>query len=218
MSIFDYLKRFTPKAFNSNETPIVSCRAAGERGLESSSANNMVALLRESEERYAVLAEQSGIVAWEVDAKGLYTYVSGASEAVLGYKPDELVGRRYFFDLHPEEGREDLKRTAFEIFKRKERFKNFVNLARRKDGRNVWLSTNGIPLLNDDGSLRGYRGSDADITEHRKMELDLVESQRFFNSIVDNIPDMVFVKDSKELRFVFLNKAGEVLLGQDRKN
>lgn len=62
------------------------------------------------------------------------------------------------------------------------------------------------------------KSSSSEAPSYRKMELDLVESQRFFNSIVDNIPDMVFVKDSKELRFVFLNKAGEVLLGQDRKN
>ncbi len=38
---------------------------------------------------------------WEVDAEGLYTYVSNASEAILGYHPDELVGKMHYYDLHP---------------------------------------------------------------------------------------------------------------------
>jgi len=41
--------------------------------------------------------------------------------------------------------------------------------------------------------------------------------EHFFNSIIESLPDMVFVKDAEELRFVLFNKAGEELLGFDRK-
>jgi PAS domain S-box-containing protein len=126
--------------------------------------------LRESEERLTLLAEQSGTIVWEVDAQGLYTYVSHVAEAVLGYRPDELVGRMHFHDLHPEEGREEFKTAALAVFAKQESFKDLPNAAQAKDGRQVWLSTNGIPLLNADGTLRGYRGSDIDITERRRME------------------------------------------------
>ena len=52
----------------------------------------------------------------------------------------------------------------------------------------------------------------------RREELELSESRRtrinaFLDSIIENIPDMIFVKDAKELRFVLFNKAGEELLG-----
>lgn len=135
-------------------------------------------MLRESEARYAQLAEQNSTVAWEVDAQGLYTYVSKVSETVWGYHPDELIGRKHFYDLHPEAGREAFKASAFAVFARKDIFKNFVNTAQTKGGRQVWVSTNGVPLLNVDGTLRGYRGSDTDITERKMMEEKFLRSQR----------------------------------------
>jgi len=108
-----------------------------------------------------------------VDAQGLYTYVSRVAETVWGYRPDELVGRMHFYDLHPKEGREAFKTAAFAVLERKEVFHGLVNSVETKDGRLVWVSTNGIPILNAGGSLRGYRGSDTDITERKRMEGEL---------------------------------------------
>ena len=125
--------------------------------------------LRENEARFNQLADQSGIFIWEVDARGLFTYVSPTSEAVLGYRPDELIGRP-FHDLHPESGREALKQAAFFNIKLGEPFQNYRNSAVSKDGRLVWLSTNGLPLLDADGTVTGYRGSDTDITVLKRAE------------------------------------------------
>jgi len=142
--------------------------------------------VKESEARYAQLAEQSGTVAWEVDAQGLYVYVSNVSEAIWGYCPDELVGRMHFYDLHPESGREIFKTSALKVFEQKGSFKNFVNAIQTKDGQHVWVSTNGTPLLNADGTLRGYRGSDTDITEAKKIENTLRESAIRFTTLADS--------------------------------
>jgi PAS domain S-box-containing protein len=133
-------------------------------------AEQFTSELRTSEERFTQIVEQSATIAWEVDPQGLYTYVSQVSEPVLGYRPDELVGRMHFYDLHPESGREAFKAAAFGIFEQKQAFQNLVNAAQTKDGRQVWLSTNGLPLLNADGSFRGYRGADTDITERKRAE------------------------------------------------
>lgn len=128
--------------------------------------------LRESELRYAQLAEQSGTVAWEVDAEGVYTYVSHVSESVWGYRAEELVGRTRFYDLHPEAGREEFRRACFEVFRARGLIKGLVNPVQTKSGAVVWVSTEGLPLLKDDGSLRGYRGSDTDITARKRAEED----------------------------------------------
>ncbi len=131
--------------------------------------------LRNSADRFDQLAEQSRTITWEVDAKGLYTFISHASGAVLGYLPEEIVGKMHFYDLHPESGREAFRTAAFAVFDRKEAFQNFENAVQTKDGRLIWVSTNGIPLLASDGTLYGYRGSDKDITERKQAEAEKAE-------------------------------------------
>jgi PAS domain S-box-containing protein len=123
------------------------------------------AALRASEERFAQLAEQSRIITWQVDANGLYTYVSHAVTPVLGYQPEDLIGKMHFYDLHPETGRDAFKAAALEVFARKETFRDYENQAETMAGCTVWFSTNGIPVLDENGNLAGYRGNDRDITE-----------------------------------------------------
>jgi two-component system, cell cycle sensor histidine kinase and response regulator CckA len=134
--------------------------------------------LKESNDRFNKLAEQSGTFVWEVDTQGLYTYVSHVSEAVLGYYPNELVGRMHFYDLHPEAGREVFKEAVLALFTRKEPFNDFENRAERKDGSLMCLSTFGSPILSANGALLGYRGSDTDITEKKSVMEQLIQSQK----------------------------------------
>jgi PAS domain S-box-containing protein len=56
------------------------------------------------------------------------------------------------------------------------------------------------------------------ITEQKKSEEVLRENEEFLNSVVENIPNMIFVKDARELKFVRFNKAGEELLGYQRED
>jgi len=136
-------------------------------------AKQAAAALRASNARFDQLAEQSRTIVWEVDAHGLHTYVSHVAEQVLGFRPEEIVGHKHFHDLHPEEGREAFTAAARAVFERRGILQNLEHPALTKDGRTVWLSTNGMPLLDADGTLRGYRGSDTDITERKQAEEEL---------------------------------------------
>ncbi|MEI6797330.1 MAG: PAS domain S-box protein, partial [Methanomassiliicoccales archaeon] len=127
--------------------------------------------LRESEVRFEQLAEHARTVTWEIDADGLFTYVSSVSKVAWGYRPDELVGKKHFFDLIPEAYRRSVKAMTSEAFKRKEQFTDLEGHIQTKDGEVRTVSTNGIPLLNADGTLRGYQGSETDITERKRDEL-----------------------------------------------
>jgi PAS domain S-box-containing protein len=126
--------------------------------------------LRKSEARYRDLAEQSHTTHWEVDPQGLFTYVSHVSQTSWGYSPDEVMGRMHFYNLHPEEGREAFKAAVFAVVERKQPFRDVIHAVETKDGRILWGSTDGIPLLNADGTLRGYSGSCTDITERKRAE------------------------------------------------
>jgi two-component system, cell cycle sensor histidine kinase and response regulator CckA len=129
--------------------------------------------LKISKERFEKIAEQSRSITWEVDTNGLYTYVSRTSESVLGYKPEEMVGKMHFYDLHPEGKRDAFKTAALKVFERKEPFVNVKNHALTKTGQLMWFSTNGLPIMDQDGKLLGYRGNDTDITKQKKAEDEL---------------------------------------------
>ncbi|MEI8078873.1 MAG: PAS domain S-box protein, partial [bacterium] len=139
--------------------------------------------LRDSVTRFDQLAAQSGTVIWEVNHQGLYTYVSHTAETVFGYRPDELTGHRHFYDLHPEVGLEAYKNAAFAVFARQEPFMDLVNEVQTKDGRQRWVSTNGLPVLNANGSLRGYRGSDTDVTEREHAAAHGDQQLQFANAL-----------------------------------
>ncbi len=132
--------------------------------------------LRRSEERFRQIAENEGDFIWEVDADGLYTYANPVVEKILGYRPEELVGKLHFYDLFAPDVREDLKKGALAAFAAKAAFQAFVNPNLRKDGARVILETSGSPILDKAGSLVGYRGSDKDITERVAAEEALRDS------------------------------------------
>jgi hypothetical protein len=56
------------------------------------------------------------------------------------------------------------------------------------------------------------------IDERAQIEKELRQTNAFLDSVIDNIPDMLFIKDAEELRFVRFNRAGEELIGYNRED
>jgi len=133
--------------------------------------------LQKSEKRFRDIVVNTGDWIWETDEKGCYTYCSPVVKQVLGYEYNEVLGK-YFYDFFHPDKREKLKKSAFEVFKKKEAFKNFINQNVHKNGHTVILETSGIPMLDDKGNLVGYRGVDRDITERKRMEKEVMKAQR----------------------------------------
>ena len=151
--------------------------------------------LRRSEERFRQVAESAGEFIWEVDAAGLYVYASPVVAKILGYTPEEVVGRMHFYDFFVPETREAIKRAAFDTFTRKEPFRAFWNWNVRKDGTLVALETSGLPILDGNGNLLGYRGADTDVTERKRTETALRESEDRYRTLFDQAADCVFLLD-----------------------
>jgi PAS domain S-box-containing protein len=157
------------------------------------------------------LAEQSRTVHWEVNAEGVYTYVSPVSYEALGYRPEELVDKKHFYDLLHDDERDPPKTAAFEFFVRKEPFHDLENIIQTKAGRLIWVSTNGVPVLDDHGTFLGYRGSDSDITARKRVAEDLRESEEKFRCLIENAPDAIYVH--ADTRFIYLNQVAVNLFG-----
>ncbi len=140
--------------------------------------------LRESERRLRDIATSMSDWVWEVDANVVYTYCSGKVEEILGYSPEEILGKTPF-DLMPPEEAERVNAAFAEIVREKRPFRGLENWGLTKDGRRVCLSTSGAPILNESGELLGYRGVDTDITERvraeeerRQLELRVRQAQK----------------------------------------
>lgn len=146
-------------------------------GTDIAEHKKMEQMLSESLERFQDVAANSGDWIWEVDEKGRYTYSNPVVEQILGYKPDEVLGKHFYNFFHPDD-REKLKKASFEIFDRNESFVNFSNRNLHKNGHTVILETSGTPILGENGKLLGYRGTDRDITERKMMEKKIIQANK----------------------------------------
>lgn len=173
--------------------------------------------LRESEERFRMIADNITEVFWIADVEiSKNFYVSPGYERIWG-RPVASVyeNPRSFIDAIHEEDRQRVLST-FEIEKTGQPFDHEYRII-RPDGTIRWIWSRGFPVADKTGRVNRYAGVARDVTERKNAEDALRESEEFLNSIVENIPDMIFVKDAKDLRFLRFNKSGETLLGYKRE-
>jgi len=133
--------------------------------------------LRESTEKFRSLVETTSDWIWETDAEGVYTYASPRVRELLGYEPEEVIGRTPFDLMAPEEARRvgtEYARTRAEC----RPFSNLENHNLHKNGRVVILETSGVPRLDAKGNLLGYRGIDRDITDRALAAAERLDMER----------------------------------------
>ncbi len=125
--------------------------------------------LQESRERFRNLIETTSDWIWEIDENGVYTYASPKVRDLLGYEPEEVLGKTPFDLMSPDEA----QRVAG-IFgpnaSRREPFGPLENTNLHSDGHPVVLETSGVPLFDAEGEFRGYHGIDRDITARKRLE------------------------------------------------
>ncbi|MFA7241345.1 MAG: response regulator [Sulfuricellaceae bacterium] len=136
------------------------------------------------EERFRNLIETSSDCIWEIDAAGSYRYISPQVETMLGYAQLEMIGKTPFDFMPPEEA----LRTG-------ERFRGLAaakqpilmqeNISRHKNGELVILETNGVPVLDAQGNLLGYRGVSRDITKRIQLNEELQLSRERLEFALD---------------------------------
>ena len=167
--------------------------------------------LLESEERFRHIVMCTSDFVWEVDIYGRYTYCSGNIEKILGYTPNEIIGRTPF-DLMTLEQRETNRDTFRIIYNQTGKLEDFENWNLHKDGRKVCLLTNGYPFFDKEGNLLGYRGIDKDITERKLFELALRDSEENYRTVTENAYNLIALIDLTG-RYLFCNHAFYEILG-----
>lgn len=170
--------------------------------------------LRISKEHFRQLVETTSDWLWEVDENGAYTYASPVVRQLLGYEPDELLGRTPFDLMPPEEARKVAERFG-DIVARRMPFSALENTNRHRDGHLVILETSGIPLFDDAGRFVGYRGIDRDVTERKRVEQALRASESKLAGIISIAADAIISVDQAQ-RVIMFNEGAEKIFGWSR--
>ncbi len=177
-----------------------------------------------SEKRFRDVAESTADWIWEVDAAGRYTYCSENVVDVLGYAPEEVLGKRPFEFMPPDEAAR-VGQVFAGIAADKQPIVDLENRNLTKDGGEVVLLTNGVPILDGEGYLLGYRGVNKDITERKRAEAETqrhLQEMTLLSQVTTVITSAVDVTDAlhnvcAELaHFLQVPQAGFAILNPER--
>ncbi|MCR4333163.1 MAG: EAL domain-containing protein, partial [Sulfuricaulis sp.] len=171
--------------------------------------------LRDSEERFRILVEATSDWIWEMDARGVYTYASPKIRDLLGYAPEEVVGKTPFDFMPPDEAAR-IREQFTEIVATRRPFEHLENTNLHKDGGRVVIETSGVPIFDREGRLAGYRGIDRDITRRKQVEAALLESEAKLRTVSESARDAILMIDDRG-KITFWNHAAETMFGYRRE-
>lgn len=170
-----------------------------------------------SDERYLNLIENASVVMYTTDINGTITFANRQVGELTGYTVEELIGKDFSFLLHPSwlqqvfnhytnQFQERIPSTTLEF------------ITRTKSGQQKWVEQTAQLLVKDD-IVQGYQCMVKDITEKKKIELELKESEQRrkenqlrLEAILENTTSLIFIKNL-DGRYIMVNRRFREVMG-----
>lgn len=168
----------------------------------------------ESEARYRELVEQASDIIYRTDAAGRITYCNPTSLRVLGYLPEELLGRHYLEIVLPQYRSEAAQFYGRQFTHRTLRTVYELPVA-TTDGRDVWLGQH-TQLLMEGDIISGFQVVARDITERKHVEQALRESEERFSKAFQSSPAGMTISRLEDGRVLDVNEAFVRICGFSR--
>jgi diguanylate cyclase (GGDEF)-like protein/PAS domain S-box-containing protein len=144
--------------------------------------------LRGSEARYRDLVENIDDVIYAIDDNGVLTYVSPAIEYFAGYAPSEVIGRR-FEEFILEEDHQRIRERYLEVLSGRSSGAGEYRVL-TKSGEYRWMRTSSRPVFAD-GRVAGVQGVLSDISELKRAEEALRESEKRYRTLFQDTRDAI---------------------------
>ncbi len=161
--------------------------------------------LRESEERFRLMADAAPVMIWMDDAKGMSTYFNEPWLDFTGRTLEQELGRGSRDGIHPDDLEPRFVAVYDAAFAERRPFQTEYRL-RRRDGAYRWILETATPRFTPSGEFAGFIGTAIDLTERRAAEVALQKERSFLRQVIDINPNFIFAKD-REGRFTLVNEA-----------
>lgn len=169
--------------------------------------------LRKSEMRYRQLVETATEGIWQIDNEFRTTFVNPRMAQMLGYSPEEMVGRPISEFMADDETDDVKQRSRNRLNGISEQYERQL---RRKDGSVVWALVSAVPLHDEKNKICGSFGMFTDITNRKQAEEALRESESRFRTIFEGNTDGMLITDRQSKQFLMANEAICRMLGYSR--
>ena len=161
--------------------------------------------LRESEKRYRNLWDDAPVDYHTLDTQGIITNVNKTEVKMLGYKSKDMIGKSIFDFILPEQ-REEAKKRFHEKLTGKRLSKAERRIYVKNDGSKLYVSIDDMLEYDKDGKITGIKTTMVDVTESKKMEEALKESELQYKTTINSMRDAIHVVDA-DLRIILYNNA-----------
>ncbi len=158
--------------------------------------------LRESEERYRRIIETAYEGIWNIDAENKTIFANSRMAEMLGYVADEMIGKS-LFDFMDEEWKAIA--AANVEHRRRGVTEQHDFKFRHKDGTELWAIVSTNPFFDKEGRYAGALGMITDITERKRAEEAVRQSEEMWRSLVENSPDFIYMADC-DGKVLFINR------------
>ena len=173
--------------------------------------------LRKSEEKYRTLADYTFDWEYWVDETGNYKYISPAFEKLTGYTTEALTENpKLLYDIIHQEFREEVKEHYSELpfNENNEKILQFKIIT--KSGEVKWVGHHCVPVYDSNGNFIGRRGSNRDITERKKAEIELRKKEEYFRLITEHAFDFIWMLNM-DMNITYASNSAQKILGYSKE-
>jgi len=166
---------------------------------------------REKMYRDLVESANSIIVRWSVDGKIVFVNQFGLD--FFGYAPEEFIGKDINLIIPSEEsGGRNLEHLVNDILENFERYANFENENKKRNGERAWIAWANRAIYDEKGRVTEILAIGNDVTRSKYAERMLREREQQLRTLVDNTPDVI-IRYDRQRRILFANSAANRIMG-----
>lgn len=170
--------------------------------------------LRNSEWKYRILIENAGDLIYLIGRNYNVLSLNSAAARLWGKKPEEIVGKS-IFGIFPKDIASHYSSSLKRVFEKGKSMASESEMA--VGGRKFWISANLNPIKDNEGKVIAVMGITRDITERKRIEDALRESEEKFRAIFENAGEGILVADAKTKKLTLANQAICKILGYKEK-